>query len=446
VKAEVVIAGAGIAGVSVAYHLSMRHGLRDVILCDPRPPLTLTSDKSTECYRNWWPQAPMIHLMNRSIDLLEEFATTSGDIFNLDRRGYIYVTGDDTRLEALESDAIATAKAGGGSLRVHKPLKDRTPCAVARRWDRMTSGADLIADPDLLRRLFPYLTEDAVGALHVRRAGWLDAQQLGAWLFAEAKSAGVRFLPREVIGVETGPAGVGAVDLDDGSRIETRFFVDAAGPMVGDVAGLLGEELPIHAELHLKVAFKDHLGVVPRDAPLLIWDDPQSIDWDPEEISGLRDGMSDLLDLLPSGCHLRPEGGDESPWVLGLWEVRRRIMTPRFPVPVDPMHAEVVLRGLSRMIPGLEAYRERVPKTWVDGGYYVKTPENYPIIGPLRTPGAFVIGALSGFGIMASQAAAELLSLHITGQDLPEFADAFRRRRYDDPSYLDGIDADAGQL
>ncbi|NIA25758.1 MAG: FAD-dependent oxidoreductase [Gammaproteobacteria bacterium] len=445
-KAEVVIAGAGIAGVSVAYHLSVRHGLQDVVVCDPRPPLTLTSDKSTECYRNWWPGEPMVQLMNRSIDLLEELAAVSGNVFNLNRRGYVYITADDTRLETLESDAAATAKAGGGRLRVHRPLEGRAPCEAARHWDGVTSGADLITDPDLLWRLFPYLTKDAVGALHVRRAGWLSAQQLGAWLLTEARSAGVKFLPHEIVGVQTGPGGVCAVDLDDGNRIETRVFVDAAGPMVSDVAGLLGEELPVHAELHLKVAFKDHLGVVPRDAPLLIWDDPQSIPWDPEEISGLRDGMSDLLDVLPSGCHLRPEGGAESPWVLGLWEVRRRDVTPTFPIPIDPMHAEVVLRGLSKMIPALEVYRGRAPKTIVDGGYYLKTPENLPIVGPLQTHGAFVIGALSGFGIMASQAAAELVSLHITGERLPEYANAFGLQRFDDPSHLDSIGTDNGQL
>ena len=50
---EVVICGAGIAGVAAAYHLAVRRGVRDVVLVDERPPLTLTSDKSAECYRNW---------------------------------------------------------------------------------------------------------------------------------------------------------------------------------------------------------------------------------------------------------------------------------------------------------------------------------------------------------------------------------------------------------
>ena len=72
-SADVVIAGAGIAGVSTAYHLTSL-GAERVVVCDPRAPLTLTSDKSTECYRNWWPgpDVTMVAFMNRSIDLLEE--------------------------------------------------------------------------------------------------------------------------------------------------------------------------------------------------------------------------------------------------------------------------------------------------------------------------------------------------------------------------------------
>src|SRR6266849_4494826 len=87
VTAEVVICGAGIAGVAAAYHLAVRRGVRDVVLVDERPPLTLTSDKSAECYRNWWPGPgdDMVAVMNRSIDLLEELARESGNVFRLNR-------------------------------------------------------------------------------------------------------------------------------------------------------------------------------------------------------------------------------------------------------------------------------------------------------------------------------------------------------------------------
>ena len=75
-QADIVICGAGIAGIAAARHLAAVSGVNRVVLVDERPPLTLTSDKSTECYRNWWPGPgnAMVALTNRSIDLLEDLA------------------------------------------------------------------------------------------------------------------------------------------------------------------------------------------------------------------------------------------------------------------------------------------------------------------------------------------------------------------------------------
>src|SRR4029453_4472059 len=113
--AEVVICGAGIAGIAAAYHLAVRHGVRGGVLGaegaappgagalsqapDP-PPLSLTSDKSTECYRNWWPGPgdDMVALMNRSIDLLEELARESGNVFRRSRRGYLFAPADPAQV------------------------------------------------------------------------------------------------------------------------------------------------------------------------------------------------------------------------------------------------------------------------------------------------------------------------------------------------------------
>lgn len=91
-----VICGAGIAGISAAYHLAVRRGVRDVVLVDERAPLTLTSNKGTEAYRNWWPgpDSTMVRFMNRSIDLLEELAMDSQNSFWLNRRGYVFLTAN----------------------------------------------------------------------------------------------------------------------------------------------------------------------------------------------------------------------------------------------------------------------------------------------------------------------------------------------------------------
>ena len=90
-KADVVICGAGIAGISAAYHLAVKQGVKSVILVDENTPLSVTSDKSTECYRNMWPGPGdvMVSLMNRSIDIMENLAHESSNIFHLNRRGYV---------------------------------------------------------------------------------------------------------------------------------------------------------------------------------------------------------------------------------------------------------------------------------------------------------------------------------------------------------------------
>ena len=75
-SARIVICGAGLAGISAAYYLAVEHGHQNVVIVEQGNPLSLTSDKSTEAYRNWWPGPDwaMTAFMNRSIDLLEGIA------------------------------------------------------------------------------------------------------------------------------------------------------------------------------------------------------------------------------------------------------------------------------------------------------------------------------------------------------------------------------------
>jgi glycine/D-amino acid oxidase-like deaminating enzyme len=276
----------------------------------------------------------------------------------------------------------------------------------------------------------------------------LSAQQLGAWLLQQAREAGLTFLPRRVVAVETGPDRVQSVTLDNGQTLRTPALVNAAGPLVNEVAAMLGEQLPVTSELHLKVAFKEHRRVVPAEAPMVIWSDPQRVDWSPEvaEMLNADPHTRLLLEELPAGCHGRPDGHPDSPYLLGLWEYRRTVMEPVWPLATDPLYPELVMRGMSTMIPGLSAYRDRLPYSVVDGGYYTKTAGNLPLIGPMATGGGFVVGALSGFGVMAAAAAGELAALHITGGPLPEYAPAFLPSRYEDPEYLQDPVTDDGQL
>jgi glycine/D-amino acid oxidase-like deaminating enzyme len=103
---------------------------------------------------------------------------------------------------------------------------------------------------------------------------------------------------------------------------------------------------------------------------------------------------------------------------------------------------------MARMVPGFAGYLERMPRAYVDGGYYAKTRENRPLIGPLPVAGAYVSSAYSGFGIMAGCAGGELVAAHVTGSTLPDYAPAFSLARYDDPAYVARVEACAatGQI
>ena len=115
-------------------------------------------------------------------------------------------------------------------------------------------------------------------------------------------------------------------------------------------------------------------------------------------------------------------------------------MAENFPLPIPDHYPEICMRGISTMIPGLAAYVERMPKPWIDGGYYTKTNDNRPLAGPLPIEGALVHGALSGYGLMASAATSELVAAHIVGGQLPEYAPSFHPARFEDEEYLAKIE------
>jgi glycine/D-amino acid oxidase-like deaminating enzyme len=289
-----------------------------------------------------------------------------------------------------------------------------------------------------------------MAALHVRRAGWLSAQQLGMYLLEMARQGGVRFESACVKAVDLENGRVNGVRLSSGERIEAPIFINAGGPYLKEIGSLLGVDLPVHTELHLKATIKDSLGVVGRDAPLLIWSDAQSLPWDEEERQALAEDEETrwLTGSFPAGAHTRPEGGGESQTILMLWEYQTKVMEPVWPPRMDEQYPEIALRGLARMLPRMKEYFDRMPRPQLDGGYYTKTRENRPLVGPMGVEGAYVIGALSGYGIMSACGAGELLAAHVTGAALPAYAASFQLSRYEDFEYTKQVEqwTDIGQL
>jgi glycine/D-amino acid oxidase-like deaminating enzyme len=453
-SARIVICGAGIAGISAAYYLAVERGQRNVVIVEQGNPLSLTSDKSTEAYRNWWPgpDRAMTAFMDHSIDLIEGIARATDNRINLNRRGYLFATADTGKIPFLKTMAQSAETRGGGPARLHETATSAYTPSPERGFNLALTGADVITDRSLIRRHFPFLAPETVAVAHARKAGWLSAQQLGMTMLEAARERGVQLVGGEIVGIDTAGGRVRSVAVArDGERqsLEATHLVLAAGPMQKQMGNLLGADLPIGAERHFKVSFPDPLGAM-RPAPMLIWLDDQHLPWNEEERAALAEDEESrwLLEKFPWGVHGRPEGHGPGSTFVVLFNYGHGTSDVVFPLPEQPHYPEIALRGMATMVPALREYFGKASRPYVDGGYYIKTRENRPLIGPLPVEGAYISSAYSGFGVMASCAGGDLIARHITGAALPDYAPAFLLSRYQDPEYCALLDAwgDGGQL
>jgi glycine/D-amino acid oxidase-like deaminating enzyme len=451
-RRKVVICGAGIAGVAAAYSLTTAFGADDVTIVDQDRPLSLTSDKSTEAYRNWWPGPDweMTAFMDRSLDLIEEIAAATGNRINLNRRGYVFASADASKIDFLQTMAKTAETRGAGAARFHDAASSRYTPSPEHGFDFALAGADIVTDRSMIRRHFPYLSPDTAVIAHVRRAGWLSAQQLGAVMLETSRARGVKLLRGDVAGIRARGNRVDAVEVAtaEGRRsLEASHVVLAGGPFQNKLCALIGVTLPITAERHRKVSFQDTLSAMPRSAPMMIWLDEQYLPFSDDERAALADDpdFAWALEKFPAGVHGRPDGAYAA---LALFNHHGEAVEPVFPLPDAPHYAEIALRGMATMVPALEAYNGKPPRPYVDGGYYVRTRENRPLIGPAGPEGVFVSCAYSGFGVMASAAGGELMARHVMEAPLPRYAPAFLPSRYDDPRYRAALETwgDGGQL
>ncbi len=105
-----------------------------------------------------------------------------------------------------------------------------------------------VLNPDIIRTQFPFINDHAIAMLHTRRCGWLSAQQLGAFLLKTAKEKGLKYLNGRVSAVETSGQRIKGITIDHNNRtthIQTRAFVNAAGPFLTEIGEMIGIELPV---------------------------------------------------------------------------------------------------------------------------------------------------------------------------------------------------------
>jgi len=362
--------------------------------------MTFTSAQSGDNYRNWWPSRTMTDFTNDSIDELDRLAAESDNVFNMTRGGYCLATRQSSVEELLASIP--------GDIDV-----------------------EVLAASEKIRKSFPALSTDIQNVIHIRRGGDISGQQLGQYLLQKFSAAGGKRLLGDVIQIDNKNAYQLTVVSDGESRtINADIIVNAAGPFVNRIAGMLGHDLPVKNIFQQKIAFEDHLGAISRNMPFSIDLDAKQLNWSDEERSMLADDpeLDWLVKKLPGGTHCRPDGGPYGKWVKLGWAYNEQIAEePQEDLAneptIDQSFPEIVIRGAAEFLPALQSYITSPPTRFSHyGGYYTMTDENWPIIGSVDGQGAFIIGALSGFGSMAACAAGKLCAATICGENLPAYA------------------------
>jgi len=409
--------------------------------------MALTSAQSGENYRNWWPHPVMTAFTDRSIDLMEDLARQTDNLINMNRRGYLLTTRSDSSDKLMEELTYGYSQLYGSDIRVHNKTAEARKLSYHKPdsslWESAPSGVDVINDQALIRECYPYFDQSIKSIVHIRRAGAISAQQMGQYMLQSFKQASGEFICAEVSGI----------DLDKGFEIHAQHhnisikaerIVNAAGPFIKEIAAMLSVKLPVHNTLQQKIAFEDTAKTIPRQMPFSIDLDAQHIDWTDEERELLAESGEHewLTRELPGAIHCRPEGGDNGSWLKLGWAFNNAHAEPvRTPELMDAF-PEIVLRGAARLNPKLKQYYGKLPASLHHyGGYYTLTDENWPLIGAMQAEGSFVVGAMSGFGTMASCAAGELCAQTMMDLDLPDYASALSPARYDNHQLMDEIQA-----
>ena len=416
-----IICGAGIAGIATAYYLSVKLRRKNIVLVDKLLPMSLTTSQSGENYRDYWPQACMSQLSGHSIDLMEELANLHGDVFDMRNFGYQFVSQIENQDIFGEIDS------------------------------KLASGVQRCSDASQIHRQHGYLSTSVKQIVTIPRAGAIDVYAMGSLLLREARVAGITMMQAEVIGLSSPSTGGFQVEFHSSRPFEQMYcdqLVLCAGPFNRNIAMLLGIDLPLESIPQRKFVIPDPLGIIPVNMPFTICANTIRLKWSTEDREMLQADPDYhwLLEELPAGLHIKPESRG---FIKLGWAFNRQAEEPGWNIPEDVTFPDVVMRGATSFIPKLQSYADTMPTPIVQyAGYYTRTKENLPLIGPLALPGLFTVAGLSGFGTMTGCAAGELCALHITEGELPAYARHFHPDRASDFATMLEISATSsdGQL
>jgi sarcosine oxidase subunit beta len=374
-RAQLVVIGGGIMGLSIAYHLAAL-GLRDIVVLERTYLCGGASGRNGGGVRAQWSSEANVRLMQESIRMCKDFATKMKINVWFRQGGYLFLARTEKMRAQLEAS-----------------VKLQNDCGLPTR---MLSPAET-------QKIVPELDVSSIVASSFNADDGVVFPWPFVWGFAQAAiKLGVRVLTfHDVVAIETSGSRIEAVvaepcgeNAKKGARVRiaTNAVVNAAGAWSPEIAKLVGVDLPN----------KPHRHEICSTEPLKPW---------------LKPLVADLSDGLYFSQSTRGEivGG---------------IGQARVPPGINQDSSFAFLgkyaRSLTRACPILGSVK--VLRQWA--GCYDLTPDANPIVGEVDGVERFYqASGFMGHGFMMAPIVGKRMAEQIVkGKDEPLFAPWTLRR------------------
>jgi sarcosine oxidase subunit beta len=348
-KADVIIIGGGVVGMSIACHLAWRgHGSK-VIVLERSTIGSGSTSRSVGGIRSQFSTEVNIQMSLESIKFWRGFETAMGMPSDYRETGYLFLA--------------------------------RSPAVLAQFHQNVKLQRSLGVDSSVLDRselasVAPYLqTDDLAGAAYCATDGMAGPYEATQAFALKAREGGVTILEEaEVVGIGLDHGQVESVQTKT-DTFHTNVVVNAAGPWAASIGNLAGVTVPVRPyrrEIFVSEPF-------PRD---LIGDCPLVID-------------------LEVGWYFRREGE-------GILMSGSKDSESTFDTHVDWSKLPNIAEVASKRVPILA--KARFGRTaWA--GLYDVSPDDHAILGAVPgVPGFYCANGFSGHGFQHSPATGRLLA------------------------------------
>jgi glycine/D-amino acid oxidase-like deaminating enzyme len=226
-QASVVIIGGGVAGCSIAYHLT-KLGVRDVVLLERRQLTCGTTWHAAGLVGQLRATRNLTELAKYTAELYGRLEAETGQATGFRQNGSVSVAKTAARFEELKR-GVSMGRMFGLEMDVLTPGADQGALAAAQKVDDLVGGIFIPKDG----QTNPIDTTQALAK---------GAKQRGARIFENTKVDRIRVEQGRAIGVDT-----------ESGFLRADTVILAGGMWSRELAGAAGVAVPLHAAEHFYI-------------------------------------------------------------------------------------------------------------------------------------------------------------------------------------------------